>query len=211
MHIGSKVAIKDIREKLNDKEEKFYVATLVELVYNNNAKNTFKWENAFYTDVCIFTTLNLEKAIFDKPVGKKKRYSKENDCEWEYTPDMLDFGRISNPENSIIRVREFSATPLTRWINGVKIKGKYRMQIHILKCDYERPIWQKYTSVEKYNLMQERGKNKKLKTTISNLKKTIKQQTKDIKLLENKLFNNVEPKDDNTIINYNHKRYKDRV
>ena len=124
---------------------------------------------------------------------------------------MLDFGRISNPENSIIRVREFSATPLTRWINGVKIKGKYKTQIRILECDYERPIWQNYVSVETYNLMLARANNKKLKTRMNNLKETIKQLNKDIKLLENKLNNNLDEENDKTIINYNDKKYKDRV
>lgn len=211
MHVGSKVAIKDIRETFDEKQRKFYIATLVELVYNHSAKNTCRWENAIYTDVFIFTTLKLEKAIYDKPIEKKKHYSKENDYAWESTPDMLDFGRISNPENSIIRVREFSATPLTRWINGVKIKGKYKTQIRILECDYERPIWQNYVSVETYNLMLARANNKKLKTKINNLKETIKQLNKDIKLLENKLNNNLDEENDKTIINYNDKKYKDRV
>jgi gas vesicle protein len=59
--------------------------------------------------------------------------------------------------------------------------------------------------------MLARANNKKLKTKINNLKETIKQLNKDIKLLENKLNNNLDEENDKTIINYNDKKYKDRV
>lgn len=102
MQIGSKLAIL----KLEEVSDNYYKADLIEYIYNIKIPYKNKWELQQYYNIMIQTDLPLEVAKFDKKI-EPKVCKKQNGDTYTIEENKYSFERISNPENSIIRILDF--------------------------------------------------------------------------------------------------------
>ena len=104
MEKGSRLAIHKLKE-VEKGGKKFYIATVLENVYNSQ-KPTFNGiETSFIKAYITDTSLELEEAKFD--LGK--------------SPNKFSFENISNPKNSIIRLIDFKTEIHSVWKNKSQV------------------------------------------------------------------------------------------
>lgn len=149
MEKGSRLAIYKLKE-VNRGDKKFYIATLVENVYNSQ-KPTFKgMEPSFVKTYITDTSLCLEEAKFDLKKSSNK-YSFEN---------------ISNPKNSIIRLVDFKVEIHSVWNFGKQVFD------NLGKPMYETVLFAKKLTPDK-DFKTENSKMKELEKKIESLTKKL--------------------------------------
>ena len=99
MEKGSRLAIYRLKEVEPKNGKKFYIATVVENVFNSQKPFNNGIEPSFMKAYIFDTSLELEVANFEGGKGENK----------------FSFENITNPEKSIIRVEEFKVETHTKW------------------------------------------------------------------------------------------------
>jgi len=174
MEKGSRLAIKKLKVVEPKNGKKFYLATLVENVFNSQ-KPTFKGlESTTIKTYITDTSLDLEEAKFD--LGKStNKYSFEN---------------ISNPRNSIIRLIDFKVEVHSVWNYGKQVldsagKPMYEPILYVTKLQEDHGY--KTDTAKMKELQKKIDKlNEKLSTEKNNTKNTTRNLKDKIRRLEKK-------------------------
>lgn len=181
MERGSRVIIYKLKEITPKKGNKFYSATLIESIHNNQKPFNKGIEQSFVS-ACIFdTSVELKPATWGDGKHDKK----------------FSFENVTNPEESIFRIEDCDVQVRTKWKNGWQVKEnglpatetiafisklckekEYKSDAYKEKV-IENKIAKLESTIEKIKV-ENRAKVKELRNTIKKLNKQIERQNEMI-------------------------------
>lgn len=180
MERGSRIAIYKLKEVVQKDGKKFYVATVIENVFNQHKPFNNGFEQVFVKAYIFDMSIELQPATWGDLKGADKRFS---------------FDNITNPEESIVRIENCKVEVHSKWNYGQQVKENglpaYETIAYISKICKDKDF---KTDNRKEKEML--SKIAKLENNIEKLKVTHREKVKELKNTIRRLTRQIEKQEE---------------